>query len=231
MKKIVLLLAVSLAFQFTYAQLKAPGVKWDESYSFTKSNKFKVDFYDKKGNLMRSLDYQTHYQADGKNFDVRMMAKNKANNIETVFDLTNEVCVQVFGAGSEMSMYNAGRFKYPEEAELKKLQLVETTETKEILGYKCKKYTYTYKKIWGEAWLTDEITQSNDYGLFRAAKMAALHNTLSVGGFVMEMTTEDSTGAKTLMRTVSLGNDEPYTVSFKDVKMGTAINKVNYYTF
>jgi hypothetical protein len=128
-------------------------------------------------------------------------------------------------------MYNAGRFKYPEEKDLKKLDLLETSETKDILGHQCKKYTYTYKKIWGEAWLTSDISLSNDYGLFRAAKMAALHNTLSVGGFVMEMTTEDSTGAKTVMRTISLENDEAYTVSFKGVDMSTAINKVNYYTF
>lgn len=228
MKKVASLLVFFMLLQFVNAQIKAPGVKWDESYSFDKNNKFKVDFYDKKGKLMRSLDYQTHYQAAGKNFDVRMMAANKGNGIETVFDLTNEVCVQIFGDGA---MYNAGRFKYPEAADLKKLDLVETSETKEILGHQCKKYTYTYKKIFGEAWLTTEITMSNDYGLFRAAKMAALHNTLSVGGFVMEMTTEDSTGAKTVMRTASLENSEEYTVSFKGVEMGTAINKVNYYTF
>lgn len=210
------------------AQLKVPGVKWNESYAFDKCNKFKVDFYDKKGKIVRSLDYQTHYQSGGKNFDVRLLAPNKASNMETVFDIANEVCIQNFGNGA---MYNTGRFKYPEGDELKKLDLVETSETKEILGHKCKKYTYTYKKIWGEAWLTDEVTMSNDFGLFRAAKMAALHNTLSVGGFVMEMTTEDSTGAKTLMRTVSLGNDENYSISFKGVEMSTAINKVNYYTF
>jgi hypothetical protein len=211
--------------------LKAPGVRWNESYSFNKVNKFKVDAFDKKGKLMRSLDFQTHYQTNGKNFDVRMIATNPGNQIETVFDLTNEVCIQIFGDKSKQAMYNTGRFKYPEEKDLKKLDLVETSETKDILGHQCKKYTYTYKKIWGEAWLTSEIKVSNDYGLFRAAKMAALHNTLSVGGFVMEMTTEDSTGAKTIMRTISLENNEDYTVSFKGAEMSTAINKVNYYTF
>jgi len=61
--------------------------------------------------------------------------------------------------------------------------------------------------------------------------MAAIHNTLSVEGFVMEMTTEDKTGSKTLMTTVSIKNNEKYTVSLKGVEMSTAINKVNYYKF
>jgi hypothetical protein len=228
MKNVISLLSFVLLVQVSMAQLKAPGVKWDESYKFDKANKLKIDFYDKKGKLMQTANYQTHYQSDGKNFDVRLVASNKNMNMETVFDLTNEVCIQVFG---DKSMYNAGRFKYPEAADLKKLDLVETSETKDILGHKCKKYTYTFKKIFGEVWITDEITLSNDYGIFRAAKMAAKHNTLSVGGFVMEMTTEDSTGAKTVMSTVSLENNEGYTVSFKGVDMNTAINKVNYYTF
>jgi len=34
-----------------------------------------------------------------------------------------------------------------------------------------------------------------------------------------------------LMTTVSLKNDEKYTLELKGVKMNTAINKVNYYTF
>lgn len=61
--------------------------------------------------------------------------------------------------------------------------------------------------------------------------MAALHNTLSVPGFVMEMTTEDAKGGKTLMTTVLVQNAENYTLDLKGVDMSTAINKVNYYKF
>jgi hypothetical protein len=114
---------------------------------------------------------------------------------------------------------------------LKKLDIVPTSETKQILGFTCKKYTYTFKKIFGEVWITDQINLSNDVGVFRACKMAALHNTLSVDGFVMEMTTEDAKGGKTLMTTVSLDNAEEYTLDLKGVDMKTAFNKVNYFTF
>jgi hypothetical protein len=61
--------------------------------------------------------------------------------------------------------------------------------------------------------------------------MAALHNTLSAPGFVMEMTTEDEKGGRTLMKTVSLQNDEKYIVDLKGVEMTVAVNKVNYFTF
>ena len=111
------------------------------------------------------------------------------------------------------------------------MEITATTETKKIAGYTCKKYTYTYKKIFGEVWITDDVKLPNDVGVFRAAKMAALHNTLSVSGFVMEMTTEDARGGKTVMTTLSLMANEKYTINLKGVDMNTALNKVNYYTF
>jgi hypothetical protein len=61
--------------------------------------------------------------------------------------------------------------------------------------------------------------------------MAALHNTLSMPGFVMEMTTEDSKGGKTLMTTVSLEKSDAYAIDLKGFEMNTAINRVNYFTF
>ncbi|MBP7509167.1 MAG: hypothetical protein KA807_15245 [Prolixibacteraceae bacterium] len=230
MKKIIALLILLPGFMIStlYAQITAPGVKWNDTYTFDKYNELKVDFYSKKNELMQSLNYKSYYQSNGKDFAVKMIAKSKNNNIETVFDLKNEVAIQIFG---EDQMYNAGGFKYPTEQDKKLLEIIPAEGTKTIAGLVCKRYTYTFKKITGEVWITDQCKLSNDYGIFRAAKMAAKHNTLSVGGFVMEMTTEDSTGAKTVMTTVSLKNNCNYSVSFKNVDMNTAINKINYYTF
>jgi hypothetical protein len=181
--------------------------------------------------LMRTVDIKTFYQSSGDNFAVKFISKIKGNGMETVIDKKNEVAIQIFGSGSPSAYFNAGKFKYPTEKELKKLDLIPTDQIKEILGYSCKKYTYTYKKIFGEVWITDKENLKNDLGVFRACKMAALHNTLSVDGFVMEMSTEDNNGGKTLMKTVSLKNNDKYEVNFKGVEMNTAINKVNYYTF
>ena len=219
-----LLPEVSSAF-FTF------GVKWDDSYSFDKSNVFKIEFYAKNNELMRTVNFKTYYQSTSDNF-VTKIEDGKGNYTETVLDKKNEVAIQIFGsARGAIPQYNAGGFKYPTETELKKLDIVPTTETKQIAGFTCKKYTYSFKSIFGEVWITDQISLPNDLGVFRAAKMAAKHNTLSVSGFVMEMTTEDSGGGKTLMTTVSLKNSDNYMLNFRGVKMGTAINKVNYYIF
>lgn len=234
MKKLVvfivlLIFAFSIKAQLT---LKAPGVKWDASYSFDRCNLFKMEMYAKNNELMRSYRFQTCFQSDGDNFIVRTITEVKGNGMETLFDKKKEIAIQMIGTGGGAKpYYNAGGYKFPAEADLKRLEIVPTTETKQIAGFNCKKYTYTFKKIFGEVWITDEIKLKNDLGVFRACKMQALHNTLSVEGFVMEMTTEDSRGGKTLMTTVSLQNQENYTVDFKDVEMNTAINKVNYYTF
>jgi GLPGLI family protein len=231
MKRIVILMLLVTLLISGNAQLKAPGVKWDDTYTFDKCNILKIEFYAKGNELMRTLDYKTYYQSNGDNFSIVSTNPKSSDRSETLIDKKHEVAIQSYKSGNSYVMCNAGGYKMPAEADLKKLDLVATNETKQIAGHKCKKYTYTYKKIFGEVWITDEVKLSNDYGIFRAAKMAAIHNTLSVGGFVMEMTTEDARGGKTLMKTISLSNNENYTADYKKVEMTTAINKVNYFTF
>ncbi|NDP21560.1 MAG: hypothetical protein GZ091_10835 [Paludibacter sp.] len=234
MKKLFILFVFSVYViaSFAQIQLKAPGVKWDELYSFDKCNVFKIKFFAKNNELMRTMDYKIYYQSSGQNFEIKLVTNGKGSGMETVIDKKNEVAIQIFGLESGSTpYYNAGGYKFPAEADLKKLEILPTTETKQILGFNCKKYTYTYKKIFGEVWITDQVELSNDLGIFRAAKMASLHNTLSIGGFVMEMTTEDAKGGKTIMSTVVLKNNEKYLVDLKSVDMNTAINKVNYFTF
>ncbi len=233
MKKIIVLFTLIFIALTSYGQqLKAPGVHWDESYSFDRCNVFQIEFYARNNELMRTQNYRTYYQSAGDNFVVKLVTERKGTGMETILDKKNEVGIQILGSGGgNTPYYNTGGYKYPTAEELKKLNIVPTTETKEILGFACKKYTYTYKKIFGEVWITDQIDLSNDLGIFRAAKMAALHNTLSMDGFVMEMTTEDAKGGKTLMKTISLKSAENYTLDLKGVTMNTAINKVNYFTF
>jgi len=236
MKKInVIFLSVLILFLLVpgfsaQVKIKAPGVNWEKVYSFDRCNSFEVLFYRKTSELVKKIEYKTWYQTNGKDFSVKLLDMSGNYELETVFDLKNEVAIQIWKTGAK-PYYNAGGFKYPTEKEIKQLLLVPTEDSKMILGYNCKKYTYQYKKIFGEVWLTTEIQLSNDVGIFRAAKMSALHNTLSVGGFVMEMTTEDSKGGKTVMTTKALQEVEKKVVNFEGVDMNTAINKVNYYTF
>jgi hypothetical protein len=230
MKKLTFILTVLLIIPTfnIFGQFKASGVKWDDSYTFDMYNVSKIEFY-QNGKMMRAQTFRTCYQSDGENFDVKYMPE-RGMAFETILDRKNQVGIQIMGLpGASSTTYNAGAYKYIPDAELKKLDLVATSETKSIAGFNCKKYTYTYQKIFGEVWITDEVNLSNDLGMFRSCKMIAKHNTLSVPGFVMEMTTEDAKGGRTLMTTVSLKNQEKYTVNLKGVSMSTAINKVSYF--
>ena len=240
-----LLLTLVMLPGMVAAQLKAPGVKWSDSYSFDHYNQMKIDFFAKGDELMRTFEYKTWYNADAMkvdgshegievpagNFIVQMDAPGKGQDLETIFDMMTQVAIQIFGADLDEPMYNAGAFKYPVGDEIKHLTLEPANETRTIAGQPCAKYTYTYKKIFGSVWITTGVNLPNDLGIFRAAKMGALHNTLSVKGFVMEMTSEDSRGGKTVMTTGSLNNTGKLTVSLPKSKMNTAINKVNYFTF
>lgn len=205
-------------------------VKWDENYSFDKCNNFKIEFYAKNNELIRTDICKTFYQSGGENILFRSVTQS-GNVNETLLDKKYEIGLQMFAVGTQNAMYNAGGYKMPSSEDLKRLDIVATTETKQIAGYTCKKFTYTFKKIFGEVWITDGIQLSNDLGVFRACKMAAKHNTLSEPGFVMEMTTEDSGGGRTLMTTVSLNDNENYTLSLTGKNISVAINKVSYYLF
>ena len=70
-RKILLLIAfytvISASAQFS---LKAPNVKWDESYTFDKCNVFKIEAYAKNNELMRTIDVRTYYQSGGENFSM-----------------------------------------------------------------------------------------------------------------------------------------------------------------
>lgn len=236
-------LAILLAGQ-SRAQITAPGVVWDDTYSFDRYNLMKIDFYARNNELMRSFTYKTWYNGNQKeltatpaglkvpkgNYLIYMDAPSKGADTETILDMAHEVAVQVLGSDLPEPMFNATKFKYPEGDDIKKLELVPANETRVIAGYNCTKYTYTYKSIFGSAWITKDISLPNDYGIFRAAKMAALHNTLPVEGFMMEMTSEDARGGKTIMTTISIDNSEKKTVTLPKGKMGTSINKVNYFT-
>jgi len=191
------LCALPAAAQFSF---KPSGVKWEEKYAFDRCNTFKIEFYVSHTELKKTVLFATYYQTAGDAFCVRSDVGNKGNGLDTIIDRKNSVGIQRFGLGPGGSArYNAGAYKMPAPADLKQLALVPASETRDILGFPCKKFTYTYKKIFGEVWLTDKVPLDNDLGVFRACKMAALHNTLSVPGFVMEMTTEDEGGGRTLM--------------------------------
>lgn len=227
------------------AQVSMPGVVWDDSYTFDKYTQMKIDFFARNNELMRTFTYQTYYSSNGKelvttpsglkvpkgNYMIFMDSPSKGTDTQTILDMVHETAIQVMGSDMPEPMFNATKFKYPEGEEIKKLELVASDETRVIAGYTCRKYSYTHKNIFGSVWITTDVKLPNDYGIFRAAKMAALHNTLSVEGFVMEMTSEDARGGKTVMTTVSLDNNEKKTVTLPKGKMGTSINKVNYFTF
>jgi len=142
MKRTLSILIFTLMIQATNAQLKAPGVKWDDTYTFDKCNVLKVEFYAKGNELMRTLDCKTWYQSNGDNFSIVSTNPKGNDRSEILIDKKHEVAIQSYKSGSTYVMCNAGGYKMPEAADLKKLDLVPTNETKQILGFNCKKYTY-----------------------------------------------------------------------------------------
>jgi hypothetical protein len=108
MRKPAILIVMTFVAISTYAQLqlKAPGVKWDESYSFDKCNTFIIEAYAKNNELMRTGQFKTYYQSDGENYVVKTVTEGRGNGSETVLDKKNEVGIQIFGSGGGATPYN-----------------------------------------------------------------------------------------------------------------------------
>lgn len=97
MKKSNILTVTMLTVWCLVAPLKltAQGVKWDESYSFDRCNVFKMEFYAKGNELMRTMNYKIFYQSGGQNFVVKLVTDKKGNGTETVFDKKNEDAIHI----------------------------------------------------------------------------------------------------------------------------------------
>ena len=67
MKKIYVAIFISIVpLMHMEAQSKISKVKWEETYTFDKCNTFRIDFYAKNNELMRTADCKTYFQSQGK---------------------------------------------------------------------------------------------------------------------------------------------------------------------
>ncbi len=104
-----------------------------------------MEFYAKHNELMTTTQQKTHFKNEDENFYIQYNVDKKGGS-EVIIDKKNNVAIQILSKGTNMEYYNVGGFKYPSDADLKKLEVLPANETKQISGYTCKKYTYTHKK-------------------------------------------------------------------------------------
>jgi GLPGLI family protein len=236
MRRIILFSFVMLSLFSTEAQtklsLKPSWLKWDSTYTFDRYNVSRVENYSKKGELMMTSDYKTYYQSktpDG-DFSIILAKQNSKDSWEVLSNKRHECFIECYRTDGVITNCSANGYTMPTESGLSTLKLEPTDETKQILGFNCKKYTYTFNKAIGEIWITNEVKLSNDLGAYRASHMDAGNNRLSVEGFVMEIISEVPKGGKTIVKTISLSNECNYSPDYRNVEMGYSTNKKSYYT-
>ena len=226
------LLAFITSFGYSQPSVPLSGAKYEQTYTFDAYNQFSVEYFPRNNAPAQIRAYKTYFQTAGVDFYVKLINDKKGNLVEALFDKKNQSVIQVLASIDNIPpLYSVGTYYLPVDTAVRKLDVVPTSETKMILDYNCRKYYYTYKKVVGEVWMTDALKMSNDLSVLRASRMMTLHNRLSVDGFVMEMKFLDSNGGTTVLKTVSLHNQEPYIVDFSEVNMSLVPSSVNYYAF
>lgn len=233
MKREILFVLAMLLIIGTNGQILKPAwLNWEKKYTFDKYNVLRTENYSKKGELMLVGDYKTYYQSKGDDYTSIMSSPASLDTWEVLTDKKNECFIECYWTGgTEIKKISANGYTMPADSALKIMELTVTEETKAICGYKCRKYTFTHKKMVGEMWLTDEVDLSNDIGVFRAGHLDAAFNKLSVKGFVMEVTYGIPKGQKNVLKTISLMNDGTYTLDCSNVDMNYYVNKKGYYDY
>jgi hypothetical protein len=77
-------------------------------------------------------------------------------------------------------------------------------------------------------WVTTQVNLPNKVGVLKASQMNQFYEDVPVEGFVLEITSINKRGMKTVMRTTALPHDIDVTVNIPE-EFGKAINKVDYY--
>lgn len=229
MKKIgisilLIIFAISLYAQIDLSK-SIPGIKYESSYTFSRAIDMEMDFYNKKGILRTTIPYWAHYNPGYKHFSIKH--KRGSTVYQTIFDMPNNNCLIVLGEGNDVSG-SASVMKDNEGRELKTLPLAKTNETKTILGKTCTKYTFDVEEFSGEMWATTQLDLPNKVGVLKASQMNQFYEDVPVEGFVLEITSINKRGMKTVMRTTALPHNIDITVTIPE-EFGRAINKVDYY--
>lgn len=229
MKNVTFLLVLLVSSSFMYAQIdlskKIPGIKYEPSYTFSKAIDMEIDFYNKKGKLRMTIPYWAQYNPNYQHFNIKH--KRGSTVYQTIFDMPNNNCLIVLGEGNDVSG-SASVMKDNEGRELKTLPLAKTNETKTILGKTCTKYTFDVEEFSGEMWATTQLDLPNKVGVLKASQMNQFYEDVPVEGFVLEITSINKRGMKTVMRTTALPHNIDITVTIPE-EFGRAINKVDYY--
>jgi hypothetical protein len=229
MKKINITFLLVVFTLGLYAQIdlskKIPGIKYESSYTFSKAIDMEMDFYNKRGKLRMTIPYWAHYNPGYEHFSIKH--KRGSTAYQSIFDMPNNNCLIVYGEGDQTSG-SASVMKDNEGRDLKTLPLTKTNETKTILGKVCTKYTFDVEEFSGEMWATTQLDLPNKVGVLKASQMNQFYEDVPVEGFVLEITSINKRGMKTVMRTTALPHDIDVTVTIPE-KFGRAINKVDYY--
>lgn len=205
-----------------------PGIDYASNYSFNKCNRMEIQYFTKKGKPRMTMPYKIFYSDDFEVIDIWFQRGSMIS--QTLIDFPANNLLIIYGEGNNISG-SAAAMKDREKKKFKKLPLEKTDETKDILGHKCNKYTMKTDEFTGEIWATKSINHlPNKTGIWKASKTEMYYQTIPDIGFIMEITSFNPKGQKTVMKTLELEAETNYGVNIPE-EFGIAINKVDYYKY
>lgn len=157
--------------------------------------------------------------------EMKMDPKKPADKIVSVYEYDKKQTVMYMNNDGKkyvrVSKYEA---TVTDTAKASDFKLTKTGRTKTILNYKCEEWTGVDSKNGSkyEMWITNDVNiPVNDYIRKNAqAQSSRGRNNVDYSnlpkGLMMEMTSTDKEGNKTLLKVIAINKDQPFTVKTAD---------------
>ncbi len=208
-----------------------------DSYSFDHKVQMHIESYDESGQKISDGEFITHFDPKSKSMAYQVVSGNIGEKGQGMFimDAENGATIILSEENGKKTgiVYGIGAFmqtmgeSYDEEAledspdlYLANPNVKKTGKTKTISGFKCEEYVYTDPETESESdiWITKDM-KLNSQDFFSTIFKTSLYSQGIGWGYMMEVSTKEKSGAKSMMQVTDVDSNSNIKFSMKDYQL------------
>ena len=217
--------------------LETTPVATEDTYYFDHLIQMHIESYDQNGNKTSDGDFITHFDPKSKSMAYQAISGDMANKGQGMFivDTKNQATIILSEENGQKSgiVYGMGGYfeTLGEEIEEEDIDMEETPETymanpnitktgrtKTIAGYKCEEYVYKNEDGKSNIWITKDLKLNTRDFLSALYKASTMSNGMG-WGYIMEATTVENSGEKSIMKVTRVDSNSNIKFSLKDYEI------------
>ncbi len=217
--------------------LETTPVPTEDTYNFDHLIQMHIESYDPNGNKISDGDFITHFDPRSESMAYQAISGDRTNQGQGIFiiDTKNKATIILSEENGQKSgiVYGLGGYfeTLGEDIEEEDAELADTPEaymanpnvtktgrTKTIAGYKCEEYVYKDEDGTSHIWITKDLKLNSRDFLSALFKTSMLSNGMG-WGYMMEATTTENTGEKSIMKVTRVDTNSNVKFSLNDYEI------------